>query len=345
VNEEYNDIVDKLLDMKPDPIPYYVLLKEFKEYTPDSIEYQNAYEKVCEHPFVKEIEESQNSKGFWPSFHGYTEGLIRHLLWYGLDNSHICLKRVNEYTIKLLHNEEPHDRFEKQDNIRWWPEMFMPLCVSATLSLLDNSNENLAPHRKRWADFTEIALVNGVNKLGGDDAAKSMRSDFFAPLKETYDYKAYAKTQCEYYGFYTKRIILPFNYYCLQLLAPLNSETYLSAAADQALVDYGMNVADNLYYVYNKNPGELVSIKAQNKDSRDFCHWIRTLSLISQFKRWAKYEHKYVEWILAQRNQDGLWEFPKKFDFLALSDSWKSKSRAIDSIIFVLRMLMKKKAL
>jgi len=70
MNHNYTEIVDKLLDMHPDPIPYFVLLKEFKVYASDSVKYQNAYEKVCEHSFAKEIEESQNDKGFWPSFHG-----------------------------------------------------------------------------------------------------------------------------------------------------------------------------------------------------------------------------------------------------------------------------------
>ena len=189
MNHEYNEIIDKLLDMHPDPIPNFVLLKEFKRCAPDSIEYQNAYERVCEHPFVKEIEISQNSKGFWPSFHSYSEGLIRKLLWYGLDNSHICLKRVIEYTVKLLRNEEPHDRFEKQDNVRWWPEIFMPLVCATTLSLLDNTNENLDFHRKRWADFAEISLNKGY-----------------------YDYEADKKAQNEFFGFTTKRIIPPYNY-------------------------------------------------------------------------------------------------------------------------------------
>lgn len=312
-------IVDKLLDMNPDPIPKFVLLKEFKRYTPDSSEYQNAYERVCEHPFVKEIEESQNSKGFWPSYHSFTESLIRKLLWYGLDSSHICLKKVTEYTVKLLRNEEPHDRFEKQDNVRWWPEMFMPLCVAATLSLLDKANKNLVLHRQRWSDFAEIAFSKG-----------------------TYDCEADRKAQIDYFGFYTKRIIPPHNYYNFLLLPPSGNDSYLSDNTDQALVDYCMNQSNSIYYVYNKNPGELVSIDALNRDSRDFCHWIRALSLIAQFKGWAKYEQKYVDWILEQRNQDGLWEFPKKFDLFALSDSWKGKNKAIDSTIFVLRMLNKK---
>ena len=65
---DYMKIVDQLLDMKPDPIPRFVLLKEFKGINPGNAEYQDAYEEVCGHPFVREIVESQNDKGFWPSY-------------------------------------------------------------------------------------------------------------------------------------------------------------------------------------------------------------------------------------------------------------------------------------
>lgn len=212
MNHEYSEIIDKLLDMHPDPIPNFVLLKEFKRCAPDSIGYQNAYERVCEHPFVKKIEISQNSKGFWPSFHSFSEGLIRKLLWYGLNSSHICLERVIGYTVKLLHNEEPHDRFEKQDNIRWWPEIFMPLACAATLSLLDNTNETLDFHRKRWAAFAEVSLKKGYYNYETDDGAQNGHFNFFSkPVSEkrSYDYEADKEAQNEFFGFTTKRIIPP----------------------------------------------------------------------------------------------------------------------------------------
>ena len=50
---DLNIIADKLLDLKPDPIPEFILLKEFKGLNPSSREYQNAYDRVCNHPFVK----------------------------------------------------------------------------------------------------------------------------------------------------------------------------------------------------------------------------------------------------------------------------------------------------
>ena len=199
--------------------------------------------------------------------------------------------------------------------------MFVPLFSAAMLSLIDNDNENLDLHRKRWAAFAENAFSNGG-----------------------YDRESDSKTQNEYFGFNTKRIIPPFNYYNFLLLPPRDGVVHLSDKTDQALVDYCMNEADGVYYVYNKNPGGMIPINAQNRDSRDFCHRVRALSLISQFKGWAKYEQKYADWVLTQRNRDGLWEFPKKFNLFALSDSWKGNKRTIDSTIFVLRFLMKKQA-
>jgi hypothetical protein len=317
---DLNKIVDKLLDMKPDPIPEFVLLKEFKNCSPNSDKYQNIYEKVCNHPFVKRFQDTQNDKGFWSPFHGDTEGVIRLLLSYGLDKNHICLKKVSEYIIKALHNEESPDRFEKQDNVRWWPEMFMPLVYAATLSLICNTDKNLIEHRKRWSHFAENAFANG-----------------------NYDRESDSRLQNDYFGFHTKRTIAPFSYYNFLLLSPYGGKHYLSDSTDQALVDYCINEADCVYYVYNKNPGELVHLNVKNRDSRDFCHWIRALGLISQFKGWGKYEQKYTDWILDQRNQDGLWEFPRKFYF-GLSNSWRGKNKIIDSTIFVLRLLGKKQA-
>lgn len=316
---DLESVVDKLLDMKPDPIPEFVLLKEFKKLSQNSNEYQNAYDKVCNHKFVKKIEEEQNDRGFWSPFHGYSEEMIRKCLCYGLDKNHKCLERVTGYILRVLNNEVTFDESEKQDNIRWWPEMFVPLVSAAMLSIIDKNHEVLNLHRKRWADFAEIAFSKGY-----------------------YDKEAESKAQNDYFGFYTKRTIPAFFYYNLLLLAPVNKQSFIKDATDQALVDYCMNQAENIYYIYNKNLSDLVPIDTKKRDSRDFCHWIRALSLVSMFKGWKKYENTYFEWILRQRNKDGLWEIPKKpnrYDF-PLSDSWRTeKNRIIDSTIMVLRFL------
>ena len=321
---DLNIVVDRLLDMKPDPIPEFILLKEFKRLNPCSREYQNAYDRVCSHPFVRKIENEQNDRGFWPPFHGYTESLIRRCLSMGLDKEHQCLNKVSDYIKKVLDNKESWDQFEKQDNTRWWPEMFVPLVSAAMLSLIEPDSDILDLHRNRWANFAETALSLGY-----------------------YDKDAEARVQCEYFGFTTKRTIPAFGYYNLILLAPTGKKNCLSDKTDQALVDYCMNCAEQIYYVYNCKLSDFVPIGIKRRDSRDFCHWMRALSLISQFKGWMKYKDKYVEWILRQRNEEGFWELTRKpnlFNF-PLSDSWRSrKNRIIGSTIMVLRFLNNNRA-
>ena len=111
---------------------------------------------------------------------------------------------------------------------------------------------------------------------------------------------------------------------------------------DQALVDHCINEAEQMYYVYNRKLKDCIPIHAGGRDSRDFCHWLRALGIVSRFKGWEKYKGKYVGWIMEQRNADGLWELPKRYDLhnVPLSNSWRGKyGRAIDSTIIVMRFI------
>ncbi len=113
---EIDVAVDKILAMDPAPIPRFVILKKFKGIMPDDPEYRSLYDKVCSHRFVKAFETAQNERGFWEPFHGYTEGVIRKLLYFGLDKEHVCLKSVSDYLVKVLKNEDDWGQYEKQDN-------------------------------------------------------------------------------------------------------------------------------------------------------------------------------------------------------------------------------------
>ena len=319
MNNELNKIVNKLLDMNPDPIPKFVLLKNYKGLGADCIEYKKLYEEVCINPLVKRFETSQNEHGFWKPFHGYTEGVIRHLLSYGFDKTNTILCKTAKCLENLLLGKCSTGQHEKQDNPMWYPVMFEPLIFASMLSLVDPENALVEEQRKIRANFTEASFSSGE-----------------------YNSVADVKAQHEHFGFTTKRTIPPFSYYTLLLLAPGN-KGYIKDSTDQALVDFCMKQANEIYYVYNNTPRNFVKIEELNRDSRDFWHWIRVLSLISQFRGWTKYEKRYVDWIMEQRNNDGLWEFPKKFDFV-LSNSWRGKNKIIDSTIFVLRLLTKMKA-
>ena len=294
---QINDVIDKLLDMDPDPIPRFVLLKKFQGAMSNDSEYQNLYAQICNHHYIKGYETAQNERGFWQPFHGYTEGVIRKLLSFGLDKEHICLKAVSHYLVQVLKNEEEWNQYEKQDEPLWYPTMFVPLVSAAMLSLIDKENPILQKQRQHWSYIAKESFASGeYNKEKNIKAIKDC------------------------FGFSTKRPIQPFNYYSLLLLAPDSSRSYIDNTTDRALVDYFMNEAEGLGYVYNSRPCDMISISTHNRDSRDFWHWIRALSIIAQFHSWSAYKDKYYTWIASQANRDGLWEFPKKFDF-TLSNS------------------------
>ena len=211
MTDKINTAVDKILDMNPDPIPKFVLLKEFKKLPPDDREFRGLYAEVCNHSHIKSYENAQNERGFWPPFHGYTEAAIRKLLSFGLDSEHICLKNVSEYLVKVLNNQEEWNQYEKQDNPLWYTKMFVPLVSAAMLSLIDSSNPALEAPRKQWAYI----------------AKKSFESGYYDPNKNIG-----AISDC--FAFTTKRPIPPFNYYCLLLLSPDKASSYIDDETDKA---------------------------------------------------------------------------------------------------------------
>lgn len=295
-------------------------MKDFKGLAPDDPEYKSLCSQVCSHRFVESIKAEQNEQGFWAPFHGYTEAVIRKLLSYGLDKNHECLGKVSDYLVRVINGEDSWNQYEKQDNPLWYPVMFVPLVCSAMLSLVDKNHPAIENTRRQWAYIAKESLADGHYDADRNIAAIS-----------------------ECFGVNTKRPIAPLNYYAMLLLAPDGDTSYIDEATDRSLVDYCMTEAGGLCYVYNNMPHDMVNIDACNRDSRDFWHWVRALSIISQFNGWETYEGRYSDWILSQANADGQWVFPKKFDF-TLSDSWRGKNKIIDSSIFVMKMLSRKKA-
>ena len=66
--KEIENIIDELLNMDPDPIPRFILLKEGKGLKPSDREYQNAYAQVLAHPFTRQIVRAQTPGGLLGSF-------------------------------------------------------------------------------------------------------------------------------------------------------------------------------------------------------------------------------------------------------------------------------------
>ena len=312
---EITAYAELLLSFDPDVIPRFVIYRELLGMDDDAPEYRAAYERVCAHPAVQRMAETQNDRGFWEPFHGTTEGNIRRLLSFGLDASHPTLAAVRAYLIRLLDGEETTGQYERQDHPAWYTEMFEPLIAASMLSLLDPDHPHAVYHRRRWASFAEEIFADGGYDEARDIAVKA-----------------------SHFGYSVRRPIPPHNYYCLLLTAPVNGKPVLSEKTDRALVDYCMTGLRALGYVYNEPPGIPIPVDTQRRDSRDFWHWIRALSVIAPYRGFDAYAEQIGGYILSQRGEGGLWTFPRKFDF-ALSDRFAGKRKTVDSSLFVLRLL------
>ncbi len=312
---------EKLLMLNPDPIPRYVIYRDLLGYDsshPDDRshpEYCAAREAAAVHPHVLKIADAQNERGFWEPFHGTTEGMIRRLLSFGLDRTHPTLARTEDYLIRLLEGGETTGQYEKQDHPRWYPDMFEPLIAASMLSLIHPDHPLVQKHRAVWAAFAEEIFSNGGYNEAHDRAVKAA-----------------------YFGYEVQRPIPPFNYYCLLLTAPFGGKTVLSERTDRALVRYCMTELQSLYYVYNEPPGIPIPIDTRRRDSRDFWHWVRAVSILAPYRGFEDYAGAIGDHLLSQRGEDGLWTFPQRFDFV-LSDRYAGVRKTVDSSLFVLRLL------
>ena len=310
---------ERLLAYDPDPIPRFLIYRDLLGLTADADIYQEMYAAVSTHPHVQKIAEAQNARGFWEPFHGTTEGMIRRLLSYGLDRTHPSLAAAEAYLVRLLEGDETTGQYERQDHPLWYSKMFEPLIAASMLSLLHPHHPLVEFHRNRWGSFAEAVYV------GGDYC-------------EAYD----RDVKAAFFGYTVKRPIPPFNYYCLLLTSPVDGISYLSEKTDRALVDDCMTRMSALGYVYNEPPGIPIPIDTHRRDSRDFWHWVRALSIIAPYRGFDVYAEPIGAFILSQRGEDGLWTFPRKFDYV-LSDRYAGKHKTVDASLYVLRLLTGKR--
>jgi len=311
--------VDKLLDMQPDAIPRYILLKEFKQLPDTDTELQNAYDKVLCHPFVQKIVSTQETAGYWGEFHGYTESIIRRCLFIGMNKDHPCLKKTIEYIEAILTGQAIwNQRIEKHDTVRWWLEVFMPLVSASMLSLIDPDNHLLKDMISVWRDF-------GVSAWEGSQ----------------YNSETEKLAQIEHFRFEMKRTIPFYNYYVILLLT--SKKGILPEEAADKMLSYCMNRENGIYYVYDKRPNKPVTID----NTKFFYHWLRCSTILSRYSGWLRFENEFENHLMEQRNPDGLWDIRKKpyGSIFPISDSWhKEKNRIIDSSIVVLHSMRNENA-
>ncbi len=313
-DDDIREKAESLLRMDPDPVPRFILLKEFLKTDPADSDYKRAYKNVLEHGYVKKLENEQSEDGCWGCFHMDSEAVLRRGLLLGLELSHPCFHKIRAFMETVLRGEDIwHQRCEKQDHPGWWLDMFMPLVTAANLSLIDPENTLIEKQITIWRSFAETAFANG-----------------------RYDPVIEAAVQYEHFKIRTKRPIPFYSHYCVILLTA--HKGILSDRLDKLILDYCLDRDEGMYYIYDRKPSEFIDIS----DTKYFFNWMRTLSILSRLNGWVHYKTRYCNWVWNQMNADGFWDLINKpgYSQYVLSESWrKTKNRIIDSSIYALRFL------
>lgn len=165
---EIQAIAYRLLELNPEPVPRYRLLRDVLRRPPDDAELCEARKGLETSQQVQALIKEQRSDGSWGPFHSRdsrlkqriptTEAGVERALALGLDPTHPILQKTVTYILSVLKGETRFpDRFEKND--LWTTGM--RLFLAATLSLIQPNHPILDRDRSIWVEICNRTFQSG----------------------------------------------------------------------------------------------------------------------------------------------------------------------------------------
>jgi len=320
-------IAIKLLEMQPDPIPRFRIIKNILKYDSGSLEYREAERQIYNTNLIARLNTSQFDDGSWGRFHTQdssvdspfptTEIAVKLALDYGLDKNSILLRRTVDYILDHLDGKlEWSDPAEKHDNPAAWP-IETRMYSASILALIDNCHPSLDRYWDYWNTVLSAAFGSGVYNSQVEKTER-IRLD-----------------NC------IRKRPLPFHVKHPLIIITSTRRT-LDEELQDRILDFVMNNPQGIYYVYSKRLNDFNAIAA-----RDVFFWLQAQMIIGRFKLWREKSEPALEWIWTKKNKNGLWDFgsgiPRRpMLSFPLSTSWKKgKDRVIDQSVCVLEFLSK----
>jgi hypothetical protein len=327
-NYTYNDlekIAHELLEMDPDPVPRFRLLRDILRVHQESKIYIEAKAAVQQSKWVQLLRDSQLEDGTWGRFHTQdtkvkqafptTETAIATALACGLDKDSNIVARTVSFILDHLDGKTTWiDTPEKHDNPHAWPIGIRHLSA-ANLALINNQHPYLEEFWIYWFKTADAAFASGQY----DRSAEIETRNSLDNIKRKNPG-----------AFHTK--------YHLILLS--STAKALPPHLERQILDYVLDAPHGIYYAYEKRINTFPSIT-----TRRFVSWLLSLRLLSRFPTWSLVGTTALNWIWDQRSTEGLWNFTgyrpwKPVSYLPLSESWrKRKNRVIDCTLLALDIL------
>ncbi len=165
---EIQAIAYRLLELNPEPVPRYRLLRDVLRRPPDDAELCEARKGLDTSQQVQALIQEQRNDGSWGPFHSRdsrlkqriptTEAGVERALALGLDPTHPILQKTATYILSVLKSETRFpDRYEKNDR----RPTGMRLFLAATLSLIQPNHPILDRDRSIWVEICTRTFQSG----------------------------------------------------------------------------------------------------------------------------------------------------------------------------------------
>jgi hypothetical protein len=159
---ELHETARKILDLNPDLVPKFRLMRDVLGVQPDSSEYHQAKQEMLRSKWVRQLADTQRENGIWGRFHTQdtkvktvfptTEFALRRALALGLDKNDPILKKAAEWMARCLQGKETwSDWVEKSEG-----RATMTRAITAsTLARVDPLHPILETEWQHWAEIAE----------------------------------------------------------------------------------------------------------------------------------------------------------------------------------------------
>jgi hypothetical protein len=317
------EIAQRILRENPDPVVRFRLLRDVLKASCQGDVMVGLRHEVCESRWVVELKHGQKSDGSWGRLHSRsssakgkiltTEVAVERALALGLDGTNPILHNAVGYLTGLLEGDTIcPDHMERND--RW--STGTRLFAAATLA-------KIGP---------KLSVLDNVWKLWATIAARTFASNGYDPQREINAHR-------ELTGASIKNSYLVLNNkYTLSLLGARAS--HLPKTIERALVDWVWHKSGGVYYL-----NVPLSRPVGRRSARLLDSWFTSIELLSPFPSWQRLAKNLIDWLWAQRNEGGLWDFGSRWNmsnYFPLSEGWRnSKNRQYDYSTRVLTLLRK----
>jgi len=316
------EVASSMLDQDAGPVVRYRLLRDVLCRPTGDAQLVQARKRLEESRRVRELAAEQWEDGSWGAFHSMntrrrqkvptTEVGVERALALGLDRMHPILQKASRYIVEAMVGERTFpDYHEKNDR---WPTG-MRLFLASTLSRIQPDHPLLDEDRRLWLKIARRAFRSGEYREEDEIGAHAELTG--ATVKDSY-------------------LVLNGRYQ-LNILGSIPG--LLSEELERALLRWLWSRPDGIGYL-----NVLLSAPPPCGVPGPFDRWLASVeSLARLFPAWVRFARPSVDWLWAQRDDQGFWDLgprPTFASYLPLSDSWRRRQdRVFDWTTRVLALL------